>query len=60
MAMWDGAELALAIAEAVKNGRDLNQAVAGFEKNMYAMSSPVAEESALNLTRFTSENNLAQ
>ncbi|KAF9571933.1 hypothetical protein EC968_010526 [Mortierella alpina] len=58
LAMWDGAELGLALVDAVKTGKDLHAATAEFEKRMYAMSLPKAEESALNLKTFSSENGL--
>ncbi|KAF9956876.1 hypothetical protein BGZ72_002387 [Mortierella alpina] len=56
LAMWDGAELGLALADAVKTGKDLHTVIQEFEKRMYAMSLPKAEESASNLETFTSEN----
>ncbi|KAF9964858.1 hypothetical protein BGZ70_005816 [Mortierella alpina] len=58
LAMWDGAELGLALVDAIKTGKDLHTVTAEFEKRMYAMSLPKAEESAHNLTTFTSENGL--
>ncbi|KAF9940695.1 hypothetical protein BGZ67_007036 [Mortierella alpina] len=58
LAMWDGAELGLALVDAVKTGKDLHTVTAEFEKRMYAMSLPKAEESAYNLETFTSENGL--
>ncbi|KAF9571932.1 hypothetical protein EC968_010525 [Mortierella alpina] len=58
LAMWDGAELGLALVDAVKTGKDLHTVIAEFEKRMYAMSLPKAEESALNLKTFSSENGL--
>ncbi|CAO3569060.1 unnamed protein product [Mortierella alpina] len=56
LAMWDGAELGLALVDAVNSGKDLHTVTAEFEKRMHAMSLPKAEESALNLETFTSKN----
>ncbi|GJJ69915.1 hypothetical protein EMPS_02264 [Entomortierella parvispora] len=56
LAMWDGAELGLAIVEAFKSGKDLHGAVADFEQRMVQMSAPLAQESADNLRLFTSRD----
>jgi len=54
LAMWDGAELGLAIVDALKSGKDLHGAIAEFEQRMVQMSAPKAQESADNLKLFTS------
>ncbi|KAG0200310.1 hypothetical protein BGX28_006569 [Mortierella sp. GBA30] len=56
LAMWDGAELGLAIVEAVKTEKDLYAAIAEFEQKMYNFTSPKAQESADNLKLFTSQD----
>ncbi|GJJ72488.1 hypothetical protein EMPS_04846 [Entomortierella parvispora] len=55
MAMWDGKELGLAIAGAVKSGEPLSEAVANFEQSMYKMSRPMAERSMSNRKMITSK-----
>ncbi|KAG0200314.1 hypothetical protein BGX28_006573 [Mortierella sp. GBA30] len=56
LAMWDGAELGLAIADAVKSQKDLYAAIEGFEQEMYKKSSVMAKKSADNLKLFTSRD----
>ncbi|KAF8937146.1 hypothetical protein EDD21DRAFT_420486 [Dissophora ornata] len=60
MAMWDGKELALAIADALKTGKPLMDAVADFEQRMYEMTRPMAELSASNLKLVASDATVPQ
>ncbi|KAF9975731.1 hypothetical protein BGZ73_000533 [Actinomortierella ambigua] len=60
MAMWGGAELGQRIADAIKTGKRLSQAVADYEQAMYAMTRPAAERSASNLERFTASDSVEQ
>jgi len=52
LAMWDGANLGLTIAEAIRNGVDLDDAVAQFEEKMFTRAAFSAEIAASNLENF--------
>lgn len=60
MAMWDGKELAIAIADAVKTGKPLAEAVVDFKQKMYEMTRPMVEVSASNLKLITSDATIPQ
>lgn len=56
MAMLDGANLAATIADVVKNGKDLTSSVEVFEKDMTALATVYATESANNLDLCVAED----
>lgn len=60
MAMWDGKELALTIADAVKTGEPLPAAISDFEQKMYDMTRPMVELSHSNLRMMTSKMPIAE
>ncbi|KAF9201663.1 hypothetical protein BGZ49_008108 [Haplosporangium sp. Z 27] len=60
MAMCDGKDLGLAIADALKTGKPLGEAIADFEQEMYKMTRPMAEKSASNLKLFASDATVSQ
>jgi 2-polyprenyl-6-methoxyphenol hydroxylase-like FAD-dependent oxidoreductase len=56
MAMLDGANLAVAIAEIVHNGKDLATTIENFERDMHNIVAGLAIESAENIDMFMSDD----